>query len=90
MRRFPTSMALSVVLVTMVAGPALAFHCPALVKECQTTADIVASREGSDKAAVTKARMGCDEAMKLHQDGKHKEAQVRVGQAIADVSKALK
>lgn len=90
MKRFATSISMSVALVTAVAGPALAYHCPALVKECQATADIVASRDGSDTAAVAKARTGCDEAMKLHQEGKHKEAQIRAGEAIAEVSKALK
>lgn len=90
MKRVATSIFTSVVLVTAMAGQALAYHCPALVKECETTADIVAGREGSDKAAVTKARQGCAEAMKLHQEGKHKEAQIRAGEAIAEVSKALR
>ena len=77
--------------VLIVSGrPAFAYHCPALVKECQATADIVAKREGTDKEAVAKARKGCDEAMKLHQEGKHKESQVKAGEAIADVSRALK
>lgn len=90
MKRVTTSLFMGLALTTIWAGQALAYHCPALVKECQATADIVASREGSDKAAVAKARMGCDEAMTLHQAGKHKEAQIRVGEAIAEISKALK
>lgn len=76
--------------IALTAAPVLAYHCPALVKECQTTADIVAKREGTDKNALEKARKGCDEAMKLHQEGKHKESQVRAGEAIAEVSRALK
>lgn len=90
MKRLAIRISMVVALVAMAAGPALAYHCPALVKECHTTADIVASRDGSDKAAVAEARKGCDEAMKLHQEGKHKEAQIRVGEAIAEVSKGLK
>jgi hypothetical protein len=77
-------------LVALGAGPAFAFRCPALVKECQTTADVVAKRDGSDAATVEKARKGCDEAMKLHEEKKHKESMVRAGKAFADVSKALK
>lgn len=69
---------------------AFAYHCPALVKECQATADIVSKREGTDKAAVEKARKGCEEAMKLHQEGKHKESMIKAGDAIAEISKALK
>jgi len=49
-------------LVGLTASPVLAYHCPALIKECQTTADVVANRPGTDKAAVEKARQGCDEA----------------------------
>ena len=90
MKRLPVSILIGLALPALVAGPALAYHCPALVKECQATADIVAKRDGSDKAAAAKARKGCDEAMKLHQEGKHKEAMIRAGEAIAEVSKALK
>jgi len=77
-------------LVLGVAGQALAYHCPALIKECQATADLVSQRDGSDKAAAEKARKGCDEAMTLHQQGKHKESMTRAGEAIAEASKALK
>jgi hypothetical protein len=69
---------------------AFAYHCPALIKECQATADIVGKRDGSDKAAVDRARKGCEEAMKLHQEGKHKESMIKAGDTIAEISKALK
>jgi hypothetical protein len=78
-----------VTLVVATAGSAAAFHCPALVKECQATADVVAKRPGSDKAAVDKARKGCDEAMTLHAEGKHKASMVRAGEAITQASEAL-
>jgi hypothetical protein len=72
------------------AAPALAYRCPVLVKECRATADIVAAREGTDKAAVEEARKRCDEALRLHETGQHKESQIEAGEAIADVSRALK
>ena len=90
MKRSWMSIGMGAALVALAAGPVLAYHCPALVKECQTTADIVAKRPGTDKAAVDKAREGCDEAMKLHQDGKHKESMIKAGDTIAALSKALK
>lgn len=90
MKRFAMSTLTSVALATVMASPAGAYHCPALVKECRATADIVAKRDGSDKAALAMARKGCEEAMKLHQAGKHTESMIRVGEAIAEVSKALK
>ena len=52
MKRLLMPVSISVALGVTMVGQALAYHCPALVKECQTTADIVASREGSDQAAV--------------------------------------
>jgi hypothetical protein len=36
------------------------------------------------------ARKGCDEAMKLHEEGKHKESMIKAGETIAEISKALK
>jgi hypothetical protein len=89
MKRLAISIAVSTALVVLAAGPSLAYHCPALVKECQTTADIVARHPGSDTAAVDEARKGCDEALTLHQDGKHKESMIKAGEAIAAISKAL-
>lgn len=89
MKRFAISFVVSNALVGFAAGPSLAYRCPALVEECQTTADIVAARPGSDRAAVDKARKGCDEAMKLHWDARHKESMIKAGEAIAALSKAL-
>lgn len=89
MERSWISIVMGGALVSLTASPVLAYHCPALVKECQTTSEIVAKRPGSDKAAVDKARKGCDEALKLHQEGKHKESMIKVGETIADLSKAL-
>jgi hypothetical protein len=89
MKRFGMSIAMAWVLVALLAGPTLAFHCPAMIKECQATADSVAGRQGSDKAMVEQARKGCDAAMKLHQEGKHKESMIEAGAAIVAASKAL-
>jgi hypothetical protein len=90
MRRFATAAVFAVAFTAMMAGAVSAYHCPALVKECETTADIIAKRPGSDMAMVEKGRKGCEEALKLHQAGKHKESMVRVGQAIAEMSEGLK
>jgi hypothetical protein len=43
---------------------------PALVKECRSTADIMAEREGTDKASVEATRKGYDEALTLHEQGR--------------------
>jgi hypothetical protein len=89
MKRLATGVAFALALGA--TNQALAYHCPALIKECQATADIVSRLvDDSGKTAVEKARKGCDEAMKLHQQGKHKESMIEAGEAIAEVSKALK
>jgi hypothetical protein len=90
MNRFTSATVLGVGLTVMLTGPALAFHCPALIKECESTADIIAKRPGSDMTMVDKGRKGCEEAMNLHKAGKHKEAMIKVGQAIAEMSEGLK
>jgi len=90
MKRVATALVLGSTFVVVAAGPVFAFHCPAMVKDCETTADIVAKRPGTDLAALAEARKGCQEAMKLHQAGKHKDAMIKAGEAIAAVSKTLK
>jgi hypothetical protein len=90
MKRFGTSLVMGSALVALAAGPVFAFHCPAMIKECEATADAVAKRAGTDAAALEAARKGCDEAMKLHQAGKHKESMIKAGEALAAISKALK
>jgi hypothetical protein len=89
MKRLGTAAVISGTVIALFASPVLAFHCPALIKECQTTADVIAKRPGTDQAAVTEARKGCDEAMKLHQQGMHKASMIKAGEAIAAMSKAL-
>jgi hypothetical protein len=79
-----------VLAVNMVSAPAYAFHCPALVKECRTTADIAASKAGTDQAKIAEARKDCDEAEALHKAGKHKEAVEKAGEGITMAGKAVK
>jgi hypothetical protein len=89
MKRTGTVTLLGGTVIALLASPVLAFHCPVLIKECQTTADVVAKRPGTDQAAVAEARKGCDEALKLHQQGMHKASMIKAGEAIAAMSKAL-
>ncbi len=90
MKRFGMSIVMAGAFVALIAAPTLAFHCPAMVKECQATADVVAGRPGSDMAMVDEARKGCEAAMKLHQEGKHKDAMIKAGEATTMASKAVK
>jgi hypothetical protein len=79
-----------VLTINMVSAPAYAFHCPALVKECRTTADIAAKKAGTDQDKIAKARQDCDEAEALHKAGKHKEAVEKAGEGITMAGKAVK
>jgi hypothetical protein len=90
MERFGASLVIGSALVALAAGPVFAFHCPAMVKDCEATADAVAKRPGTDMAALSAARKGCEEALKLHKEGKHKEAMIKAGEAMVAISQALK
>lgn len=72
------------------SAPAQAWHCPALVKECQALVAKTEKREGVDAGKVAQAKKGCDEALKLHEGGKHKAAVIKAGEAISMAGKAAK
>jgi hypothetical protein len=60
----------AVAIVALAASPALAFKCPAMVKEGK---DAVAKMKADDpKAKQATAKL--DEAQKLHGEGKHADA----------------
>ena len=69
---------------------ALAFHCPALVKECEALVAKVENRPSADKAQAAAAKQGCAEAMKLHEAGNHTDSIIKAGEAIAQAGKAAK
>lgn len=72
------------------ATPALAFHCPKLVAECQAVAAKAEKRAGSDMSKVAEAKQGCDDALKLHEQGKHKESVIKAGESISLAGEAAK
>ncbi len=66
---------LSLTIVALMAGPALASQCPALIKQVR---DGVGNRFDNAKYA---ALAFADEADKLHKDGKHAESEAKAEQA---------
>jgi hypothetical protein len=79
-----------IVAAGVISAPAYAFHCPALIKECLSTVDIISKRPGSDMQKLAHAKEGCEQAQSLHNAGKHKEAIITAGEAIAEAGKAAK
>ena len=71
------SIVLAVVAVVAVASPALAFQCPKLVQQINTT---VANRFD---AAASSAKVESANAAKLHAEGKHAESEKAAKDALA-------
>jgi hypothetical protein len=71
-------------------APVQAFHCPLLAKECQALVAKMEKRGDTDKAKVAKAKQGCDDALRLHEGGKHKASVIKAGEAISLAGKAVK
>lgn len=72
------------------AAPVQAFHCPKLVNECRALVAKMEKRAGIDKMKVAKAKQGCEDALKLHEAGKHKASVIKAGEAISLAGEAAK
>lgn len=77
-------------IVGLQVSSVLAFHCPALVKECEALVGKMENSPRADKAQVTKAKQGCADAKKLHDEGSHADSVIKVGEAIAQAGKSAR
>jgi hypothetical protein len=68
----------------------LAYHCPKLVAECRAVVGKVEKRAGSDMGKVAEAKQGCEDALKLHEQGDHKASVIKAGEAISLAGEAAK
>ena len=64
------ALVIAVALLAFLAGPAIAFQCPTLIKQLN---DSVAKMKADDPKVV-KAKPMIAEAQKLHEAGKHADA----------------
>ena len=76
--------ALALGLVAVLAGPAVAFQCPLLIKQIED------ATAGKTDANSTKARELAAEAKKLHEAGKHAESIAKADDAAKAINLALK
>jgi hypothetical protein len=76
--------ALALGLVAVLAGPAVAFQCPLLIKQIED------ATAGKTDANSTKARELAAEAKKLHESGKHAESIAKADDAAKAINLALK
>jgi hypothetical protein len=75
---------LSLAIVALMAGPALASQCPALIKQVR---DGVGNRFDNAKYAALGL---ADQAEKLHKDGKHAESEAKAEEAAKAAGMMLK
>lgn len=92
MNRYVVSLSVAGLVLGMgvFATPAQAWDCPVLVKECQALVAKTEKRQGVDAGKLAQAKKGCDDALKLHEGGKHKASVVKAGEAITMAGKAAK
>ena len=70
--------------------PVQAFHCPLLAKECQTLVTKMEKRDDIDRMKVAKAKQNCEDALRLHEGGKHRASVIKAGEAISLAGQAVK
>jgi len=75
---------LTLAILALVAGPALASQCPSLIKQVN---DAVGTKTD---AASTKAKSLAAEAQKLHADGKHADSVAKAEEAAKAINLTLK
>ncbi len=75
------------VVVNLLAGPALAFQCPLLIKQINEAVD---NRLAGEDLAGSKARKLAKEAEALHNEGKHDEAVAKAEEAAKAIGLELK
>ena len=76
--------ALALALVSIAAGPALAFQCPLLLKQIQD------ATAGKSDAASKRALELAAEGDKLHKEGKHAESVAKMEEAARAINLSLK
>jgi len=76
--------ALALALVSIAAGPALAFQCPLLLKQIQD------ATAGKSDAASKRALELAAEGDKLHKEGKHAESVAKMEEAARAINLTLK
>jgi hypothetical protein len=90
MKRHVTGILAFVFILGLNAPAVLAYDCPNLVKECEALVGKLGKRQGTDTTKLAQAKAGCEEALKLHQAGKHKESIIKAGEAISAAGESTK
>jgi hypothetical protein len=90
MKRHTLPVLVSGLVLGLGTASALAYHCPKLVAECQAVVAKVEKRAGTDMSKVAEAKQGCEDALKLHEQGKHKDSVIKAGESISLAGQAAK
>ncbi len=81
------ALAIGTIVVALLAGPAMAFQCPLLIKQVNEAVD---NRLAGEDLAGSKARKLAKEAEALHNEGRHTEAVAKAEEAAKAIGLELK
>ena len=81
------ALVIGTIVLALLAGPAMAFQCPTLIKQVN---DAVNNRMAGEDGAGSTARKLAKEAEALHNDGKHAESVAKVEEAAKAIRLQLK
>lgn len=81
------ALAIGILMVAFLAGPAMAYQCPLLIKQVHEAVD---NRLAGEDSAGSKARKLAREAEALHNEGKHEESLKKVEEAADAIMLKLK
>jgi hypothetical protein len=84
--RIGTLMGMGLSMVSVPAG--FAFDCPDTHKAVMAYYDKTANVAGADQAKLAKGKQMLDDAMKSHQEGKHKDALKEMANALNTINDA--
>ncbi len=90
MKKYVLSVLASGLVLGLGTTSVMAYHCPKLVAECQALVGKMEKRAGSDMAKVAQAKQGCEDALKLHEQGDHKGSVIKAGESISLAGEAAK
>lgn len=90
MKKLAAALLASALLPALNAGPVFAYHCPILVTQCRALVEELEQRADTNEKKLAKAKQGCEEALRLHEAGKHAASIAKAGQAITMTGKAIK
>ena len=90
MKKYAMVLLVTTLIVGLNTVPVWAYHCPNLVKTCYALVAKLEKRADIDKQTLANAKQSCEQALRLHESGWHKESVIKVGEAISLAGASIK